>query len=111
MIAPPEVLETYLDVQLAGRVLVLKLNGQPVDVGDSENAAMHFNLYGRAAEGFVFDVIAEGEAPITLTMQDHIPTLPEVPGLEIQPRPDWMMPAPWQNAADSSLVTHTITLD
>jgi hypothetical protein len=111
MVASPEVLETYLDVQVAGRVLVLNLNGQPVDVGDSENAAMHFNLYGRAAEGFVFDVIAEGEAPITLTMQDHIPTLPEVPGLEIQPRPEWMMPAPWQNVADSSLVTHTITLD
>jgi hypothetical protein len=111
MVAPPEVLETYLDVQLAGRVLVLKLNGQPVDVGDSADTAMHFNLYGRAAEGFVFDVIVEGENPITLTMQDHIPTLPEAPGLEIQPRPEWMMPAPWQNAADSSLITHTIILD
>ncbi len=111
MAVPPEVLELFFDVNFPGRVVVLKINGRPVDVGDLPLESFHLNLNGRAEEGYHFEMILEGNNPITLVMQDHLPTLPEVPGLDIRPRPEWMMPAPWQNVADSSLVTHTVVLD
>jgi hypothetical protein len=111
MMMPPDVVELFLDVKLSGRVMALKVNGRLLDVGDSVLESLHLNLNGRAEEGYVFDMMVAGDGPIALVMQDHIPMLPEVPGLQIQPRPAWMMPAPWQNVADSSLVTHTVVLD
>jgi hypothetical protein len=111
MVLPPEVLEVFLEMKLYKPVLALSVNGRPLEVGDGPLESVHLNLNGRTEEGYIFDMIVQGEGAIPLTMQDHIPTLPAVPGMEIQPRPDWMIPSPWQNISDSSLVTHTVILD
>lgn len=47
---------------------------------------------------------------VQVTVQDRYLGLPPMPGQTITPRPDWMMPAPFNDVTDSTLVRQTLTL-
>ncbi|MCK7511312.1 MAG: hypothetical protein MZV70_49485 [Desulfobacterales bacterium] len=51
-------------------------------------------LHAVAGEGFEIQLVIRGGGKVTLNIEEHVYSLPEIPGLTIRPRPDWMLPSP-----------------
>ncbi len=71
--------------------------GQPLGQLVSEQnprQELMIGLHAAGSQGLTLDLSLRGGGDLTLTIGEHLYSLPQLPGLTIQPRPDWMMPSP-----------------
>jgi hypothetical protein len=62
---------------------------------------------GRQMGGVMLELIIAADGPVSVTVQDRRWGIPNIPGVTIAPRPAWMMPAPLNDVADSTIVRRT----
>jgi hypothetical protein len=94
-----------------GQIVRATVAGQPIPGVSAEAPLSRLDLGLHAVAGDGIEVtlaMAEG-ATLTLQLEDHVYRLPEVEGLEVRPRPAWMMPSP-TFVSDATLVRRTVTL-
>jgi hypothetical protein len=105
--APEDVLNSQLVVQASGPILILAVNGSALDMNTQTPETVQINVIGRQTDGVTLDLTVAAAGPISVTVQDRRLGVPEIPGITIAPRPAWMMPAPLNDAADSTIVRQT----
>jgi hypothetical protein len=107
-ISPPEdVLNSQVVVQASGPIVALTANGSALDMQKQTLESVQINVIGRQTDGVTLDLTVAAAGPVSVTLQDRRLGIPEIPGVAIAPRPDWMMPAPLNDVADSTIVRQT----
>jgi hypothetical protein len=99
-------------VQTEGQMVATSVLGKPLNeiVNEQDPAKrITFGLHAIAGEGVEVHLVIRGEGAVTLSVEEHVYALPEIPGLTIQPRPEWMMPSP-TFVSDATILRSTITL-
>lgn len=99
-------------VQTEGQMVAAELLGKPLNeiVSEQDPAKqIMFGLHAITGEGLEMNLVIRGEGTVTLNIEEHIYSLPEMPGLTIRPRPDWMLPSP-TFVSDATILRHTVTL-
>ena len=69
-----------------------------------------FSFAGVPEKGFKFSLTVDSVGPVEVTVQDISEGLPEVSGMEIEPRESWMMPLQTQ-AMDPTKVRKSFVLE
>jgi hypothetical protein len=82
----------------------ITVNGTPLVLEGQGTSTVQVNVIGRHADGAVIEVTAPA-APIRRVVQDHHLSLPEIPGLTVEPRLAWMVTAPLNDEADATIVS------
>jgi hypothetical protein len=101
---PEAVQDAHILVQASKPMAALGVNGSAVDLRSQSVESMQINVLGRHPDGVTLQLTVSTGASVAITVQDRILGLPSIPGLTLMPRPEWMMPAPWNDSADSSIV-------
>jgi hypothetical protein len=107
---PDAVQNTHIVVQASAPMAALTVNGSTIDLRRQLVEGMQINVLGRQPDGVTLELAVSAGDPVHVSVQDRILGLPSMPGLSITPRPDWMMPGPWNDSADSSIVQATYEL-
>lgn len=84
-------------VEARGEIVAASLDGQPFDLSGFSRSALQrleFSYYGLPDKGFELTLSITSAAPVKITVQDLSNGLPTIPGVTIQPRPAYLMPAP-----------------
>jgi hypothetical protein len=102
--APAEVPDSQVLIGAAGPIVALTANGTPLDLSGQSLTTAQVNLIGGHAGGAVIDLVVPA-GPVRVVIQDHHLGLPDIPGLAIVPRPAWMVAAPLNDVADSTIVS------
>jgi hypothetical protein len=100
-----------LHVQTAGEIHAATLVGRPLDeiTADQAHHDLWIDLFG-FGEGVVeLELRVQGEGEVLLWIEDRLYSLPELAGIEITPRPAWMMPSP-SFVSDATLLRSSLTL-
>ena len=77
---------------------------QAVKTSATNTAAWELNYFSPPKEGFDLALELKGARPVPLKILEISYALPEVPGITLKPRPDYIIPSPSSNS-DQSLVT------
>lgn len=89
------------------------VEGRPVDGISPETprdlVMMDFHAVIDDGEGIEVALTLDGDAPVSVFLEDHVYALPEVEGMDARPRPDWMMPSP-TFVSDATLIRRTVTM-
>ncbi len=90
-----------------------EVEGRPVDGISPETprdlVMMDFHAVIDDGEGIEVALTLDGDAPVSVFLEDHTYALPEIEGMDARPRPDWMMPSP-TFVSDATLIRRTVTL-
>jgi hypothetical protein len=100
-------------VQAPGDIAAASIDGKKVDrngVPEDLRDLLIFSYSGVPENGFELSLTTVSTGPVEVTVQDVSEGLPEVPGMEIQPREPWMMPLQAQ-AMDPTKVSKSFVLE
>ncbi|MBV8856907.1 MAG: M20/M25/M40 family metallo-hydrolase [Acidobacteria bacterium] len=95
----------------SARVLGAEVNGRPVDMkalppSDRPEKGFGLNFFGLPAEGVEIVLRVAAAEPLNLRVVDRSYALPEIPGLAMKARPDYMISSPY-SYSDATLVSKT----
>jgi len=82
-------------VEAPGDIVSASIDGKKVDrdgVPEDLRDFLAFSYSGVPEDGFELSLTTDSVGPVKTTVQDISEGLPEVPGMEIEPRSSWMMP-------------------
>jgi hypothetical protein len=102
-----ERLNSQVVVQASGPIVALTANGSVLDMTTQTPETVQINVIGWQVGGITLDFTVAGAGPVGVIVQDRRLGIPKIPGVTIAPRPDWMMPAPLNDVADSTIVRRT----
>jgi hypothetical protein len=108
--APPAGVGSYLLFEATGPVQVKTLNDTQVAGTPAPGNTVQVSIIGRPAGSVTLELTAPATGPVQVTVQDRYLGLPAIPGQTITPRPEWIMPAPFNDITDSTIVRHTVVL-
>jgi hypothetical protein len=106
--APQGVLDSQIIVKMGGPIQALAANDTALEMAGQPMEMVQISALGRHADGVTLDVAAAA-GPVTVKVQDRRLGLPAIPSLTISPRPAWMVPAPFNDVADSTIVSNVLT--
>jgi hypothetical protein len=109
VVLPPDVHDSILTLEAAGPLQLRALAGTEMELPAAAEGKLRVDLAGRPTGPIVLDVLAPAGEPVHLRVEDRLLGLPALPGVEIQPRPAWMAPAPFNYFSDSTIVERTWT--
>jgi len=78
-----------------GDIVSASIDGKKVDrdgVPEDLRGLLAFSYSGVPEDGFELSLTTDSAGPVKTTVQDISEGLPDVPGMEIEPRSSWMMP-------------------
>jgi hypothetical protein len=107
--APPAALGTNLLVSGSGPLQLEALNDTPVEAAAEAANTLQVSVIGQPSGSITLDLLAPATGPVDVTTQDRYLGLPEIPGLAVEPRPGWMMPAPFNDVTDATIVRRVWT--
>jgi len=84
-----------VSVQAPGEIVAASVDGKRIDrhgVPKNLRDQLAFSYAGMPERGFELSLTVDSSEPVEVTVQDISEGLPEVPGMEIEPREPWMMP-------------------
>jgi hypothetical protein len=84
-----------VSVQAPGKIVAASVDGKRIDrhgVPKNLRDQLAFSYAGMPERGFELSLTVDSSEPVEVTVQDISEGLPEVPGMEIEPREPWMMP-------------------
>jgi hypothetical protein len=105
--APEDVLNSLVVVQASRPIVTLTANGSVLDIQKQTPQTVQINVIGWQIGGITLDITVASAGPVSVIVQDRRLGIPKIPGVTIAPRPDWMMPAPLNDVADSTIVRRT----
>jgi hypothetical protein len=105
--APEDVLNSQLVVDASGPIVALVANGSELDMQTQTPGRVQINVIGRQGDGITLDFMVAAAGPVSVTVQDRRLGLPTSPRIAVAPRPAWMMSAPLNDVADSTIVRRT----
>jgi hypothetical protein len=82
-------------VEAPGDIVSASIDGKKVDrdgVPEDLRGLLAFSYSGVPEDGFELSLTTDSAGPVKTTVQDISEGLPDVPGMEIEPRSSWMMP-------------------
>ena len=102
---------TQLTLHSAAPITALAVNGRPLDLGGSAPTEYTFKVIGREAE-VALNLTTAG--PVTVETLDRLVLdlhgIAAQTGIDMAPRPAWMMPAPGSDITDAALVRGSFTI-
>jgi hypothetical protein len=102
-----------VDVEARGEIVAASVDGKEIGRnGAPKNLRdrLTFSYAGVPEDGLELSLAVQSPGPVEVTVEDVSEGLPEVPGMEIEPRPSWMMPLPVQGA-DPTKVEKTFVFE
>jgi hypothetical protein len=84
-----------VSVQAPGEIVAASVDGKEIErdgVPKNRREQLAFSYAGVPEKGFELSLTVDSSEPIEVMVQDISEGLPEVPGMEIEPREPWMMP-------------------
>jgi hypothetical protein len=102
-----------VSVQAPGEIVAASVDGKEIErngVSKYRRNRLAFSFAGVPEKGFKFSLTVDSVGPVEVTVQDISEGLPEVSGMEIEPRESWMMPLQTQ-AMDPTKVRKSFVLE
>jgi hypothetical protein len=84
-----------VSVQAPGEIVAASVDGKEIErngVPSNFRDQLAFSYAGVPEKGFELSLTVDSPEPVEVTVEDISEGLPEVPGLEVEPREPWMMP-------------------
>lgn len=101
-----------LHVASAAPIEQASVAGEPLDaIASAAQPAHEFwtQVFGLSHKPLALILAVRGEGAVTITVEERIYALPDLPGITITPRPDWMIPSP-TFVTDTSLIRRTFVV-
>jgi hypothetical protein len=95
-----------------GRIVAAGIDGQSLDLTDyapAQDGELRFSYVGMTSAGVTVTLTVDSSAPIDIALTERSYGLPAIPGLTVQPRTSYQMPAP-AFPLDASIIRRTITI-
>src|SRR5215207_4901048 len=93
--SPRRAQNALVSVEVRGEIVAASIDSREIDrkeVPEGLRDQLTFSYAGVPKDGFDLSVTTGSTGPVEVTVQDISEGLPKVPGMEIEPRPSWMMP-------------------
>jgi hypothetical protein len=100
------------EIEAAGEVLGIEVNGRAVEPDDLDVAgdgSFRLIYHNAPMEGWTLKLAVRSVEPVVIDVETSDDGLPDMPGVEIAPRPAEMMPAPGY-ASDPTIVSRTVAI-
>jgi hypothetical protein len=84
-----------VSVHAPSEIVAASVDGQEIErsgVPNNRRDRLAFSYAGVPERGFELSLTVDSSEPVEVTVEDISEGLPEVPGMEIEPREPWMMP-------------------
>jgi hypothetical protein len=110
--SPMDALLAIVAVQTEAPMVSASLLDKPLNEVVNPQNPLHqikFALHTIPGEGLELGLVVQRKGIVTLDIEEHVYSLPEIPGLTIRPRPDWMLPSP-TILSDATILRHTFTI-
>jgi hypothetical protein len=91
---------------VGGAVAHRQLDGMSAE---TPRSALVFGIHAAADDGLEVTLTLQDSSPVTLLLEDHSYSLPDIDGIAIRPRLAWMMPSP-TFISDATVVRRTVTI-
>jgi hypothetical protein len=106
--SPRHAEDASVQVEAQGEIVAATVDGKPFDLSLLPESAPHrlqFTYYALPEKGFELQLSIRSAAPVRITVQDVSNGLPTIPGMTIQPRPAYLMPALIPTWRDPTMVS------
>jgi len=105
--APTMIVRISTEGQIVGGAVAHRqLDGMSAE---TPRSALVFGIHAAADDGLEVTLTLQDSSPVTLLLEDHSYSLPDIDGIAIRPRLAWMMPSP-TFISDATVVRRTVTI-